>query len=256
MSLSFADQNAPRREPSVWLGLVLYLGYLTVFFITWSVNGVDYMRIGESAQTTRLWYAYPTLLGCAFLVVAISFLGWWRLVLFDKSKSGPAWIWIFPVVMAAIIANNFLGMPSGKLTFELVLWSSLGAVGVGLGEEMITRGSMVVGLRSRFTEGKVWLFSTLLFSAMHVPNVFFGLPMANMPIQVILTFIMGSGLYVVRRMSGTLLLPIILHGLWDSSLFLTVATGGTPSSIQFAIYPLAIACALVVVLKNWNARVS
>ncbi len=256
MSLSFADQNAPRREPSVWLGLVLYLGYLTVFFITWSVNGVDYMRIGESAQTTRLWYAYPTLLGCAFLVAAISFLGWWRLVLFDKSKSGPAWIWIFPVVMAAIIANNFLGMPSGKLTFELVLWSSLGAVGVGLGEEMITRGSMVVGLRSRFTEGKVWLFSTLLFSAMHVPNVFFGLPMANMPIQVILTFILGSGLYVVRRMSGTLLLPIILHGLWDSSLFLTVATGGTPSSIQFAIYPLAIACALVVVLKNWNARVS
>ncbi len=121
---------------------------------------------------------------------------------------------------------------------------------------MITRGSMVVGLRSRFTEGKVWLFSTLLFSAMHVPNVFFGLPMANMPIQVILTFILGSGLYVVRRMSGTLLLPIILHGLWDSSLFLTVATGGTPSSIQFAIYPLAIACALVVVLKNWNARVS
>ena len=256
MSLSFADQNAPRREPSVWLGLVLYLGYLTVFFITWSVNGVDYMRIGESAQTTRLWYAYPTLLGCAFLVVAISFLGWWRLVLFDKSRSGPVWIWIFPVVMAAIIANNFLGMPSGKLTLELVLWSSLGAVGVGLGEEMITRGSMVVGLRSRFAEGKVWLFSTLLFSAMHVPNVFFGLPMANMPIQVILTFIMGSGLYVVRRMSGTLLLPIILHGLWDSSLFLTVATGGTPSSIQFAIYPLAIACALVVVLKNWNARVS
>ena len=256
MSLFFADQNAPRREPSVWLGLVLYLGYLTVFFITWSVNGVDYMRIGESAQTTRLWYAYPTLLGCAFLVVAISFLGWWRLVLFDKSRSGPAWIWIFPVVMAAIIANNFLGMPSGKLTFELVLWSSLGAVGVGLGEEMITRGSMVVGLRSRFAEGKVWLFSTLLFSAMHVPNVYFGLPMANMPIQVILTFIMGSGLYVVRRMSGTLLLPIILHGLWDSSLFLTVATGGTPSSIQFAIYPLAIACALVVVLKNWNARVS
>jgi hypothetical protein len=157
MSLSFADQNAPRREPSVWLGLVLYLGYLTVFFTTWSVNGVDYMRIGESAQTTRLWYAYPTLLGCAFLVVAISFLGWWRLVLFDKSRSGPAWIWIFPVVMAAIIANNFLDMPSGKLTFELVLWSSLGAVGVGLGEEMITRGSMVVGLRSRSLSGVLCL---------------------------------------------------------------------------------------------------
>ena len=61
---------------------------------------------------------------------------------------------------------------------------------------------------------------------------------------------MGSGFYVMRRISGTLLLPMVFHGLWDSSLFLNVATGGTPSSVQFAIYPLAIACAIAVVLKN------
>lgn len=256
MNSLITDQNGPRHEPSVALAILLYLGYLTAFFITWTINGVDYLRIGESAETTKLWYAYPTLAGCAFLVVAISVLGWWRLVLFDKSKSGPKWVWILPVAISAIILNNFLGMPPGKLTFELVLWSTLGALGVGLGEETITRGSMIVGLRSRFSEGKVWLFSTLLFSAMHVPNVFFGLPMSSMPIQVLLTFVMGSGLYVMRRMSGTLILPIVLHGLWDSSLFLTVATGGEPSTIQFAVYPLAIVCVLAVVLKNWNSRMA
>jgi len=256
MTSLISDQSIPRHEPSVLLGILLYLGYLTVFFIIWTINGVDYLRIGQSAETTKLWYAYPTLAGCAFLVVAISILGWWRLVLFDKSKSGPPWVWILPVAMSVIILNNFLGMPAGKLSIELLLWSSLGAVGVGLGEEMITRGSMIVGLRSRFSEGKVWLISTLLFSALHIPNVFFGLPISSMPIQVLLTFIMGSGLYVIRRMSGTLILPIILHGLWDSSLFLSVATGGNPSPIQFAVYPLAIACAIAVVLKNWNARIA
>ena len=238
------------------MGMLLYFGYLAIFFSTWTINGVDYNRIGENAQTTKLWYAFPTLFGCAFLVVAISILGWWRLVLFDKSKSGPQWVWILPIVMAAIILNNFLGMPSGKLSAELLLWSSLGAVGVGFGEEMITRGSMVVGLRSRFTEGRVWFISTLLFSALHIPNVIFGLPISAMPIQVLLTFIMGSGFYIIRRMSGTLILPMILHGLWDSSLFLNVATGGAPSAVQFAVYPLAIACAIAMVLKDRNARIS
>jgi hypothetical protein len=122
-------------------------------------------------------------------------------------------------------------------------------VGVGFGEEMITRGSMIVGLRSRFSEVRAWLISTLLFSALHVPNVFFGLPSVEMPLQVLLTFIFGSGMYVIRRIAGTLILPMVLHGLWDSALFLGVSTGVEPSAAQFAVYPLAIVCAIVVLLR-------
>jgi membrane protease YdiL (CAAX protease family) len=255
MNVTNIEPRSSKREPSVLAGILLYLCYLAVFFSTWIINGVDYNRIGESAQTTKLWYALPTLFGCAFLVVAISVLGWWRMVLFEKSKSGPRWMWILPIVMAAIIVNNFSAIPSNKLSSELLLWSSLGAIGVGFGEEMITRGSMIVGLRSRFNEGHVWLISTLMFSALHVPNVIFGLPLWAMPFQVLLTFIIGSGLYVMRRLSGTLILPMILHGLWDSSLFVSIATGVTPSPIQFAVYPLAIACAIVVARNSWNARI-
>ena len=58
------------RKPTPGMGLLLYAGYLAIFFTTWAINGVDYLRIGESTETTRLWYALPTLFGCAFLVVA------------------------------------------------------------------------------------------------------------------------------------------------------------------------------------------
>ena len=34
-----------------------------------------------------------------------------------------------------------------------------------------------------------------------------------------LTFIVGSLLWATRRMSRTLLLPMFLHGFWDSSIF-------------------------------------
>ena len=249
MFLSDAGHAPNWRRPSVGGGFVLYLGYLAIFFATWWINGVDYLRIGESAETTRLWYAQPTLFGCAFLVLAISVLGWWRLVLFDEYRAGPRWLWVLPAAMACIILINFLGLDAGKLSPQLLLWSLLGAVGVGFGEEMITRGSMVVGLRSRFSEGRVWLISTLMFSALHVPNVLFGLPLWQMPIQLVLTFVIGSGLYVIRRVSGTLVLPMVLHGLWDSALFLSVATGVVPSPVQFAVYPLAIVCVVALLRR-------
>lgn len=244
------DPSPLKYPPSIRGGVVLYLGYLAIFFATWAMNGVDYNRIGENARTLKLWYACPTLFGCAFLVVGLHVLGWWRVALFDKTRSGPAWIWILPMTMAATILNNFLSIPLGKLSHELLLWSVLGAVGVGFGEEMITRGSMIVGLRSRFSEVQVWLFSTLLFSALHVPNVFFGLPVYAVPIQLAFTFVIGTGFYVIRCISGTLMLPMILHGLWDSALFLNMATGGVTSDSLVVIFPLAIVCAVAMFRSN------
>ncbi|MCP9799948.1 CPBP family intramembrane glutamic endopeptidase [Synechococcus sp. RedBA-s] len=249
-----AEQSASSRKPTVWIGVQLYLGYLAIFFATWITTRVDYNRIGENAQNMKLWYAFPTLFGCAFLVAAITILGWWRIVLFDRTKSGPRWIWTLPIAMAGIILINFLGAASKPLTFELLAWSILGALGVGFGEEMITRGSLIVGLRSRLGEGKVWLISSFLFSAMHIPNVLFGFPLWAMPVQVLLTFIMGSGFYALRRMSGTLILPMVLHGLWDSALFLNVAVGREPSSIQYSVYPIAIACVIAVLRWERNAQ--
>lgn len=245
--------NASTRRPSLSSGLLLYLGYLAIVLATWTVNGVDYPRIGESVETTKLWYALPTLFGCAFLVIAISLMGWWRIVLFDSTKAGPRWVWILPVAIAGVILFSFSRLDAGKLSPDLLLWSLLGAVGVGFGEEMITRGSLLVALRSRFSENRAWLISTSLFSALHIPNVLFGLPLWQMPWQLLLTFVMGSGLYVARRISGTLLLPMILHGLWDSSLFLSVATGVPPSAAQFAVYPLVIVCVIVVLRRNREA---
>jgi membrane protease YdiL (CAAX protease family) len=75
-----------------------------------------------------------------------------------------------------------------------------------------------------------------------------------MPIQVLLTFIMGSGFYVMRRMSGTLILPMMLHGLWDSSLFMNVAAGRQISEVQFAVYPLAIICLIALLLNDRHER--
>ncbi len=73
-----ADHTTPtpwegvRFQPSVALGLLVYAGYLAIFYATWKINNVDYDTIGKTVESTKLHYAMPTVLGCAFLIVAIT----------------------------------------------------------------------------------------------------------------------------------------------------------------------------------------
>lgn len=252
-SSTFADDSF-RVAPRVWIGFVVYAGYLAIFYTTWAVNQVDYTTIGMTVESAKLHYALPTLFGCAFLMVAVSVLGWWRPVLFEHKRCGPGWAWIGPITMLLLaIASYFTLRPDGA-SAALVMWSVLGGIGVGVGEEVITRGTLLVALRNRFTEGKVWLISTLAFSALHFPNMFFGLPVVGMVGQLVLTFVMGTLLYAARRLSGTLLLPIFLHGLWDSGVFLPRATGADPFVPAYIVYLAAIACAIPVIRRSWHAR--
>ena len=235
---------------SVRQSMFIYGGYLAIFYAVWAITKVDYTAIGRDEGTIFLWYALPTLCGSSFVIAAVSILKQWKVALFEPSRVGPTWTNILPLAMLAAIALNFSATNTANITPELLLWSLLGGVGVGIGEEIITRGSLLVSLRQRFAEEKVWLYTTLAFSALHIPNVFFGLSFVQMLLQLIIAFIMGSAFYAMRRTTGTLLVPIILHGLWDTSIFLPQATGGSPNGIAALIYPLAIICAAAVIKRN------
>lgn len=241
-----------RIKPRLLIGIALYIGYLAVFFAFWVVNEVEYTSIGNSLESTKLHYAYPTLAGSLFLAIAISLLGWWRPVFFDNNKSGPKWALILPIAMLVLSGLMFATMNIENATAQLVMWSLFGALGVGFGEEVVTRGTLIVSLRSKFSEVKVWFWSTLLFAALHIPNAFFGVPWESVPVQFVMTFIMGSAFYAVRRLTGTLIWPLVLHGLWDSAVFLPRATGVEGSLMAFLVYPIAITLAIVVIRRNRN----
>jgi membrane protease YdiL (CAAX protease family) len=239
-----------RFQPSVALGLLVYAGYLAIFYTTWAVNDVDYETIGDTVESTKLHYAMPTLLGCAFLLVAITVLGWWRITLFDTFRSGPKWAWIGPIAMFLFACASFAGVTWGNASSSLLVWSVLGAIGVGFGEEMITRGALLVGLRTNHNEVMAWLFSTIAFAALHAPNALFGQSVGKTAGQLVLTFIVGSLLWSIRRLSGTLILCMFLHGFWDSAAFLPGATGDDPFPGSVLIYLIAIPCVIAVLRKN------
>ena len=134
------------------------------------------------------------------------------------------------------------------------MWSVLGAIGVGFGEEMITRGGLLVGFRTKYTEDKVWLYTTLAFSALHIPNALFGESVGGMLGQLVLTFIFGSLLWATRRLAGTLLLSMFLHGLWDSSVFLPQATDSDADIIPILVPVCGRRCGRGLSPQPWAPR--
>jgi membrane protease YdiL (CAAX protease family) len=239
-----------KTKPNVVKALLIYVIYLVIFYGVWILTKVDYEQIGTTLENTKEWYAYPTLAGGLSIVILVSIFGWWRGSLFEKVKSKAKYVWIIPILMTLISVITLSNITFSDLPTGILLWSILGGIGVGFGEEMITRGSMIFGLRSKFPETKVWLISTLLFSALHIPNVLFGLRPSGAIAQLVFTFIIGSALYMVRRVSGNLILPMFLHGLWDSSTFLAGAADATPAPGAALIYPVSLVCLIVFLHGN------
>lgn len=240
--------------PKPLWGVLVFLAYVAVFSAVWAITSVDYTRIGESVTTILSWYVAPLAAGAVVLVIAASVLGWWRPALFEVERAKPSWLWVSVVIMVGIAIVFLLNRDYSALTplrFALV---ALGSLLVGFNEEMATRGLLIVGLRGRFTEPMVWLWSAVIFGLLHLPNVFFGAGVAAV-MQIVLAFMAGSMLYVIRRVSGSLFLPMFVHGLWDFSQFIAPAANNSANLLVFVNAGLGLVLALILVLRERGKRI-
>ncbi len=110
---------------------------------------------------------------------------------------------------------------------------------------------LIVGFRAAYSEPKVWFLSSLLFGLLHLPNWGFGAgPVAAG--QVLLAFSTGTTLYLTRRLTGSLVPAMLLHGLWDFAAF--IGKGGGGISALFTMANAVLAIVLVWVLLRRERR--
>jgi hypothetical protein len=62
-------------QPRPLVGVLVLVAYLAVFYGVWVLTGIDYERVGDSADTLLKWYVAPLAAGAVVLVVAASVLG-------------------------------------------------------------------------------------------------------------------------------------------------------------------------------------
>jgi hypothetical protein len=182
------------------------------------------------------------------LAVATTWLGWWDSALFEDSRTGPSWALIVPALFALVAIVNIttidFGAPNAKL-LPLVL---VGCLLVGFAEELATRGLLVVGLREGgSSEMAVWLISSVLFSLLHAMNALFGQSLRATAVQLVAAFLAGTALYVTLMTTGTLIVGMVLHALWDFGTLGILATGSNQKPLAGALVLLVFVAALASV---------
>lgn len=226
MSTSTPDRY--RVRPRVWIGIAIYLAYVVVVFVVQLATGIPYTDLGESGSNLFLGAGLSLIVAAILLAITTTLLGWWRPALFDRHRSAHKWPIIAPAVMVIALVFNLVSTDWGSYDGAFFA-ASIVLLLVGFTEELSTRGLLLVGLRSRLSEVWVWLLTSALFGLMHLANAFSGQPLAPTLQQVAFAFGAGTIFYILRRVTGSLIWAMVLHGFWDFSTF--AVTHGTPGPL-------------------------
>ncbi len=255
MDAAEAEKQAGRRFTWPWF-LVAVLVYLGIIQGLGQLIGVDTPSSDSRFPTTESLVRnalIPIGASIVFVAALVTWLGWWGEVLRYRVPV-RRWVRWVPISMllASLVALNYghLADQSAALVGCLLL---LGLF-VGVGEELMFRGVGVhVFKRAGFSEGEVALWSSVIFGLAHVSNAIG--QGAQAIIQALVVCTSGYFLYLCLRVGGVILLPMLVHGLWDTSLFSSMI-GAEPVVYPGAVLIILLQVALIVVLVTRRRAVS
>jgi membrane protease YdiL (CAAX protease family) len=207
-------------KPSVKLAIGISIAYVVVWIGTAALTAGDNFSIVDafSDLDNSRPLVYGLIAGALFGVVVTTVLGWWKAVVHDTIPV-RGWLRRLPLIMLVLILATTDYANLGDIDGEVLVWIIVASILVGFSEELTFRGLNIVSLRGAVTEKQVWVISSVLFGLLHLPNIVLGAPVAGSVIQVVLAAIGGTMFYVVRRATGTIFAAMVVHSLWDFTLF-------------------------------------
>lgn len=237
-----------RVTPRIWIGFVVWAAYVIVILAVSLLSGVPFPDIGTTAENTWRGAVMDLAVGGAMLAIIATVLGWWRPALFERKRSHHTWPIVAPAIMfVGAVINLFI---TDWSQFDASFLLSLVALGilVGFSEELMARGLVLTAFRSRLSEGWVWFLSSALFGLMHLVNALLGAPFLSSLAQAGLAFASGTAFYILRRVTGSLIWAMVLHGLWDMSVF---AVGHAPVGLPVGAFLEPLIAVLSLVAVYW-----
>ncbi|WP_017934448.1 CPBP family intramembrane glutamic endopeptidase [Nocardioides sp. Iso805N] len=237
-----------------WFAAIV-IAYLVV------IKGVGYLcgqiwDTNDGLYTTKdvivqMWIPLGAAFVFTYAVVAV--LRWWDPVL-RESRPVQRWVWVVPIIFAICIAIaiDYADLFDKSLGYILALLVATQLV--GWGEEGMFRGIGVTTLRSHgLTEGKVALWSSIIFGAVHISNALTGDLSKALPQAIAVSFA-GYFFYLIRRVSGGNVLNSIIHGMFDFSILtgtaLLVDQGAYAGSAAAILAYVIVAVVLIIRRKS------
>lgn len=188
-----------------WLAITILVGNFTTGGDTSLLDGV---------QSHFGW----TWLSAGGFILAVVLWQGWRDVGLDRWPDWQGWrlTW-FPLLYigAGLIAAILFGLPPASVLLIILVNTLM----VGFSEELMLRGVMLQAFRHVTTIWPAVLLTSLLFGAMHSLNVFVTGDLGAALVQSCAAFLSGLLFIALRLRTGSLWPPILLHALWDFTVF-------------------------------------
>lgn len=254
---SVSESGEYRVEPRLRNGLLVAIVYVIFFSIALKLSGVGYENITDSPDNVLKAVVLPMIGGAVLLTAFAKWSGWWKDLWHDKYKiKGHSWMNLFAIIMAIGIVSNLASAKLGSSAGQMISYILIGTALVGYSEELLFRGIVLRGARgSGLSELRVMLVVALSFGVFHGANFFLGQDLTATVQQIAFATVNGAIFYLIFRKSGLLIVPMILHGLWDFSIFIREANIGSDPELSDVIKTLsALGLYLPVILLLFALR--
>ena len=243
------------RNLTWWQFLLLVLVYAAIIQIGGRVVGAD-VDADEGLETAgNLLEAavIPIALSSVFVVGIATWLGWWSQIIHEPLRT-QRWVRVVP---AALVLAAAAGASWGNLLdqdADLVLTLVVLVCIVGFTEELMFRGiGLVTFRRMHLTEGKVALYSSVTFGAVHLSNAL--ATGSSAIVQAIVVSFTGYMLYLTRRWVGTIWLAMPVHSSQDF-VILSGQVGVDAKASPLAIILLPTMVGLAILLYRRRHRIN
>ena len=161
-------------------------------------------------------------------------------------------LWCLPCLLVALVNFPYSGLIKGTVQFaraDLLWLYIIYVILIAVLEEVVFRGIFIFWLKDVFRNSKirnflVVLISSAVFALFHLFNLIGGMSVSDVLLQVLYTFLIGAMLAVVVLKTKNVLIPIVIHALFDFGGLLTAGIAiGNPWDVVFWI--LTISCGIL-----------
>ena len=186
--------------------------------------------------------------------------------LYIKNIKPKQLLWCLPCLLVALVNFPYTALISNSLTitrFDLMGLYIGYVVLIAILEEFVFRGVLLFLLLDVFRRQRLKYFlsaliSSLIFSLFHLTNVFAGMDIASVLLQMVYTFLIGGMLSVTALKLKNVWPCIVIHAVFDFGGLITNIAIGDPWDLTFWILTITcgILCAghIIVTLINLERK--
>jgi len=165
----------------------------------------------------------------AFLLAFTLLSGWRRESGLRLPRPGTNWfiLWLpLTIIVLFFSLGLLLGFKSGPAMF----YAAINTIAIGIGEELAFLGVLCTGARSQFKTWGAIVFTCFIFGVIHVLNGLGTGDFVKSSVQAVSAMLSGFLFIAILIRTGSLIPGMIIHFLWDLSIFASSTKNDSTSS--------------------------